>query len=172
MTKDFQRTEPRDLKRILADHFRHPFKARRNRGTASHWIDVSWTDGPTGKEVRSFLLTFNDSGRDDIMTDLWCGGQYTSDSRHYSPEAFYWAVAEVERQFGIKIKVTDEISHWTGTRSLYIKPEDEIKLEDFGLPCPDYYAGEQVNRRLWDTDFRRINLPPAPPLYGAREAEA
>jgi len=165
----FEKTEPRELKRRLTEHFRHPFKAHRDRGTASHWINVNWTDGPTAKEVRSYLFAFNDSGRDDIMTDLWCGSQYTSDSRHYSPEAFYWAVAEVERQFGIKIKVTDEISKYTGARSLYIKREDDARIDDRGLNCPDYYASEQVNRRLYETDFRKINLPPAPPLYGATD---
>lgn len=168
----FEKTEPRELKKRLTEHFRHPFKAHRDRGTASHWINVSWTDGPTDKEVRGYLSTFNDSGRDDIVTDLWCGSQYTSANRHYSPEAFYWAVAEVEREFGIKITVTDEISKYTGARSLYIRREDDTRLEGRGIPCPDYYASEQVNRRLWKTDFRRINLPPAPPLYGAADVLA
>lgn len=175
MTKDFQRTEPRDLKRLLVDHFRHPFKAHRDRGTASHWISVSWTDGPTDKEVRDFLLTFNDSGRDDIMTDLWCGSQYTSTSRHFSPDAFYWAVAQVEREFGVKVKVTDELSKYTGGRSLYIKREDDVQITNRGLSCPSYYASEQVNRRLYETDFRGLALPAAPPIpdtLAASRAEA
>ena len=167
----FEKTEPRKLKKRLTEHFRHPFKAHRDRGTASHWISVSWTDGPTAKEVRSYLFTFNDSGRDDIMTDLWCGSQYTSDARHYSPEAFYWAAAEVEREFGIKIKVTDEISKYTGARSLYIKREDDFEIEGIDR-YPDRYVSSQVNIRLYETDFRRINLPPAPPLYGARDVLA
>ena len=164
----FEKTEPRELKKRLTERFRHPFKARRNRGTASHWIDVSWTDGPTEKEVRSFLLAFDDSGRDDIMTDLWCGSQYTAASRHYSPEAFFWAVAEVEREFGVKIKVKDYIFKYkdTRTRSQYIERENDFILPGI-LNCPDYYASSQVNRRLYETDFRRLNLPPAPPLYGA-----
>ena len=160
----FETIEPRELKKRLANHFRHPFKANRNRGTASHWIDVSWTDGPTEKEVRSFLFTFNDSGRDDIMTDLWCGSQYTSSCRHFSPEAFYWAVAEVDRKFGVKIKVTDEIFKYkdTRTRSLYIKREDDFIIKEI-CNCPDYYASNQVNRLLYETDFRGIELPAAPP---------
>ncbi len=172
MTKDFQRTEPRQLKRLLAEHFRHPFNARRDRGTASHWINVSWTDGPTDKDVRDFLLTFDDSGRDDIMTDLWCGSQYTAASRHFSPEAFYWAVAQVEREFGLKVKVTDELSKYTGARSLYIKREDDVQITDRGLSCPYYFASEQVNRRLYETDFRGLTLPAAPPVPGTLAVEA
>lgn len=164
MTKDFQRTEPRELKRLLAERFRHPFRARRDRGTASHWINVSWTDGPTEGQVRGYLLAFNDSGRDDIMTDLWVGSQYTSTTRHFSPAAFYWAVAQVEREFGVKVKVTDEVSKYTGARCLYIKREDDVRIEDRGLSCPYYYASEQINRRLYETDFRGLALPPAPPV--------
>ena len=172
MTKDFQRTEPRDLKRILADHFRHPFCAHRNRGTASHWIDVNWTDGPPEREVRDFLLSFDDRGNDDIMTDLWCGSQYTAASRKYSPEAFFWAVAEVEREFGVKIKVKDYIFKYkdTRTRSQYIERENDFILPGI-LNCPDYYVSSQVNRRLYETDFRAIRLPAAPPVPGA-ELEA
>ena len=125
---------------------------------------MDWTDGPTEKEVRNFLSTFNDDGRDDSMTDLWCGSQYTAASRHYSPESFYWAVGEVEREFGVKIKVTDEISKYTGARSLYIKRGDDIEIEAINA-YPDRYAGSQVNRRLWETDFRKLNLPPAPPVH-------
>jgi hypothetical protein len=164
----FERIEPRELKRRLTEHFRHPFKAHRSRGTASHWINVNWTDGPTDKEVSGFLLTFDDSGRDDIMTDLWCGSQYTSTSRHHSPDAFWWAVGEVERKFGVKLTVTDEISKYTGARSLYIKREDDLELEGIDR-YPDRYASSQVNHRLYETDFRKINLPPAPPLYGATD---
>lgn len=160
----FEKTEPRELKRRLTDRFRHPFKAHRDRGTASHWINVSWTDGPREKEVGSFLIPFEDSGRDDLATDLWCGSQYTATSRHYSPEAFYWAVSEVEREFRVKLKVTDEI--YTGGRSLYIKREDDLELEGIDR-YPDRYASSQVSRRLEETDFRKLNLPPAPPLYGA-----
>lgn len=161
--KDFETIEPRELKKRLTNYFRHAFKANRNRGTASHWIDIHWTDGPTDKEVNNFLSTFNDSGRDDIMTDLWCGSQYTSSSRHFSPEAFCWAASEVERKFGVKVKVTDEIFKYkdTRTRSLYIKREDDFIIEGI-CNCPDYYVSSQVNRLLYETDFRAIELPAAP----------
>ncbi len=157
------RIEPRELKRRLRERFGHEFSCARDRGTASHWINVRWTDGPTEKEVRGFLDSYNDDGRDDIMTDLWCGSQYTTSSRHYSPEAFYWAAAEVEREFGIRVKVTDELSRFTGARSVYIKREDDVIITDRNLCCPDYYVSGQVNRRLALTDFRGLALPPAPP---------
>lgn len=146
----FQKTEPREIKKLLQQHFNHPFSVRRDRGTASHWINVSWTDGQPDEEVRAFLRKFNDTARDDYMTDLWVGCQYTSESRRHSQEAYLWAVAEIEKEYNIKINVTLDTT-WDGKPSAYIKNEDDIQLDGF----PDY-ASRAVNRKLAETDFRKI----------------
>ena len=146
----FQKAEPREIKKLLQQHFNYPFSVRRDRGTAHHWINVSWTDGPTDEAVRAFCSKFNDKARDDYMTDLWCGCQYTSEHRHHSQEAYLWAVAEIEKELNIKIKVTLDTT-WDGKPSAYIKNEDDIRLDHW----PDY-ASRAVNRKLAETDFREM----------------
>jgi hypothetical protein len=66
-----------DLKSFFNNEIK--FSVKKDRGTASHWVNISWTDGPTMDQVRSRTRQFNDTARDDHMTDLWCGCQYTSD---------------------------------------------------------------------------------------------
>ena len=146
----FQQAEPREIKKLLQKHFNYPFSVRRGRGTAYHWIHVSWTDGPTDEAVRGFVGTFNDTSRDDIMTDLWVGSQYTNESRHHSKEAYLWAVAEIEKEYEIKIKVTEHTT-WEGKPGAYISDGDDIRLDDW----PDY-ASRAVNKKLSETDFRQM----------------
>lgn len=82
----FQKTETKDIKRELQKHFNWKFSVTRGRGTAYHWIGISWINGPPEKDVRSFCNKFNDTSGDDIMTDLWVGSQYTNEYREFTPE--------------------------------------------------------------------------------------
>lgn len=153
--RDFEKTETKEIKKALQSHFNHPFSVRKDRGTASHWIQISWTDGPTSEGVRGFCSEFNDTSRDDIMTDLWCGSQYTSENRENSVKAFQWAVNEIEKEWGIKIKVTITDSwHGIGEKTSYISSEDDFVVEEY----PHRYASQLVNIKLSETDFRKIDL--------------
>ena len=152
----FQKAEPRELKKILQSHFNHPFSVRRDRGTASHWIQVRWEDGPKSEDVRMFLGKFNDTKNDDPMTDLWCGSQYTSESRDYSLRAFVWAAEQVEKELGIRLRVTEH-TDWEGKQRGYINHTDDVLLDGSSIP----YASQIVNRRLYETDFRKVFKKPA-----------
>ena len=153
--RDFKQTGTKEIKKALQSHFNHPFSVRKDRGTASHWIQISWKDGPSDEAIRSFCSKFNDTSRDDIMTDLWCGSQYTSENRENSVEAFQWAVNEVEKERGIKIKVTITDS-WRGNgeKTSYINSEDDFIVDDY----ENRYASQLVNIKLFETDFRKIDL--------------
>ena len=151
----YQSATTKDIKKALVAHFNHQFSVRRDRGTASHWIQISWIDGPTSEDVRSFCSRFNDTARDDIMTDLWCGSQYTSESREHSLGAYLWAVKQIEREHDIKLKVTT-MDSWRGNgeKTAYIKHEDDVEVNDFH----PFYASQLINQLLHETDFRNIAL--------------
>ncbi|KPL25613.1 MAG: hypothetical protein AMJ75_00445 [Phycisphaerae bacterium SM1_79] len=80
----YEKATTKQIKQALQSHFDYKFSVRQGRGTAHHWISVRWTDGPTQEAVRLFCGKYNDSANDDIITDLWCGSQYTTVSRSYS----------------------------------------------------------------------------------------
>lgn len=151
----YQKSTTKEIKQALKSHFNHSFSVRQDRGTASHWISISWIDGPTDQAVRSFCSKFNDTKHDDIMTDLWCGSQYTNESRENSVEAFQWAVNEVEKEWGIKIKVTVTDS-WrgNGAKTSYIKGDDDFVVDSYS----NRYASMLVNIKLSETDFRNIKF--------------
>lgn len=156
----FENSDTTQIKKALKAEFNHPFSVRRDRGTASHWIQIRWTDGPTEKSVREFTAKFNDTSRDDMMTDLWCGSQYTSESREISVEFYNWAVKQIEEEFGIKLKVS--ISEYPDGkkihRSAYISNENDIIVENDNPDYSQRYASNKVNRKLFETDARGLKL--------------
>ncbi|MCK4648827.1 hypothetical protein KAT51_04800 [bacterium] len=151
----FQQTETRKIKKALVAHFKHPFSVTRDKGTASHWISISWRDGATQEDIRRFCFKFNDSSRDDIQTDLWCGSQYTTENREHSLEAFLWATRQIEQEHNIKLKVTTQDS-WRGNgeKTGYIKHEDDININD----THPFSASQLINQLMYKTDFRKITL--------------
>lgn len=152
---DFKEAGTKEIKKALQLHFDHSFSVRKGRGTASHWIRISWKDGPADNAVRDFSSKFNDSSRDDLMTDLWIGSQYTNESREISVKAFQWAAKEIEKEWGIKLKITI-IKSWreNGEDTAYIKPEDDSLVEANG----NRYASQLINIKLSEIDFRKIDL--------------
>lgn len=151
----YQQSTTKEIKKALVSNFNHPFSVTRGRGTAYHWINISWTDGPSDKAVRDFCFKFNDSSRDDIQTDLWCGSQYTTEHRENSVQAFQWAVNEIEKEWGIKIKVTI-IDSWRadGSQTAYVDRDDDLLVNKDG----NQHASQLINSLLFDTDFRNIEL--------------
>jgi len=100
--REFKKAGPKEIKRALKKEFPGvKFSVTRGRGTAWHWINVRWTDGPREAKVREFLGAYNDKANDDIMTDLFCGSQYTSESRTLSPEAIIIAAGIVAKREGL-----------------------------------------------------------------------
>ncbi len=96
-----------ELRKTLRATFpRTKFSARMSTGTGYGWINVTWTDGPTTKQVRALTDRFQSerfSGMDDsyhatrntvtlvtgeTVTPNSCG---INGSRHISPEARDWA---------------------------------------------------------------------------------
>ena len=149
----YQRTTTKDIKKILTGKFNHKFSVRKDRGTASHWVNISWEDGPTVSQVMAVTNNFNDRKNDEMMTDLWCGSQYTTENREISNEAFIWAVRKAEKEFGVKVKLSKS-ERWEGDGYVvYIKQEDDIFLTN----C-DCYLSQEVNRILGRTDFRVIKV--------------
>ena len=148
----YQKSTTKEIKKALVSNFNHSFSVRRGKGTAYHWINISWTDGPSDETVRNFCFKFNDSGRDDIQTDLWCGSQYTTEHRENSAKAFQWAVNEIEKEWGVKLKVT-LIDSWRadGSQTAYIDRDDDILIGN-------RHASQLVNIKLFETDFRNIKL--------------
>ena len=73
----------RSIKQSLSSHFNHKFSVRQGKGS-SRYIYIKWEDGPSWDQVHEFCRKYNDDGKDDLMTDLQCGSQYTIEHRSYS----------------------------------------------------------------------------------------
>lgn len=122
---------------------------RMDRGTAHGWIDVSYTDGPTGSAVTALTDQFR-SERFDGMDDMYypvepqlvaaegelpvemrysCCGVLVS--RYYSEAAEAWALGEVQAHPG----------RWH-------YPNDPVNPTE-----PHYYA---ARRLLAETDFSKL----------------
>ena len=145
----YQKTTTRDIKKILTKKFNHKFSVRQDRGTASHWVNISWTDGPTTSQVQDITNNFNDSKNDDITTDLWCGNQYTTEHRNISNKAYLWAVRKAEKDYCIKVKLSKQTNWNNDDYSLYIDRDNDIFLVN-----SDCYLSQEVNRIISKKDFR------------------
>jgi len=134
--RNFRQAETGTIKRELTQHFGWRFSVARSRGTASRYINVRWTNGPTMEAVDGFLSQFNDTAHDDIMTDLWCGSQYTSTHRDYDPEGAWMALSGLDLRNGLPpaeavfANVAGILSRRGGAKSWRITPTDfELKAE-------------------------------------------
>jgi hypothetical protein len=148
MSIGYQKKTTAEIKKMLQAKFNHKFSVRRDHGTASRWIDVRWTDGPSYKEVNYFCGSFNDSSRDDIMTDLWCGSQYTNCHREISIGAYIWAVRKICDDYGKpypEVKISGDSAH--------MEHKNDYVMSDNG---GYQYLSNYVNRLLSDLDLRTI----------------
>lgn len=119
----------KEIKRALVKGFNHKFSVRKGKGTASHWVHISWTDGPTSAMVDGILNNYNDDARDDSMTDLWCGSQYTQSSRSYSPEAYEIAVKRACEKWGLEIPEIKEKFGCVSVDDQYIEDASSYLLD-------------------------------------------
>ena len=151
----------KNLKQELKDAFpKTKFSVRSRSYSGGDSIDVNWTDGPTSEEVEKIISKYQEgsfNGMEDIYeyskTNVWPdvfgGAKYVMGQRHYSNEAYLRAVAEVEKEWGITLKVS-----YTSFNSAYIANEDDKNVDDAG--SARYWSGSQlVNRKLSETDYRK-----------------
>jgi len=149
----------KNLRRELKDAFpKTKFSVRSRSYSGGDSIDVNWTDGPTTEAVEKISDKYqqgNFNGMEDIYeyssTNVWPdvfgGAKYVMTNRQYSNEAYLQAVAEIEKEWGIKLKVS-----YTSFNSAYIANEDDKNVDDAG--SARYWSGSQlVNRKLSETKF-------------------
>ena len=104
------------IKRALHEAFPDvKFSVRLSRYSGGHSIDVSWTDGPTGKQIKTILDRFDGEGFDG-MTDCsyYCGERmfkgeridlnsgYVRGGRSYSREFLRTVAARLCSEMGIE----------------------------------------------------------------------
>jgi hypothetical protein len=151
----------KNLRRELKDAFPETkFSVRSRSYSGGDSIDINWTDGPTTEVVEKISGKYqqgNFNGMEDIYEysnsnvwpDVFGGAKYVMTNRSYSNEAYLQAVAEVEKEWGIKLKVS-----YTSFNSAYISNEDDKNVDD--ASNARYWSGSQlVNRKLSETDFRK-----------------
>ena len=150
----------KNLRRELKDAFpKTKFSVRSSSFSGGDSIDVNWTDGPTTEAVEKISGKYqqgNFNGMIDlyeysgsVWPDVFGGAKYVMTNRSYSNEAYLQAVAEVEKEWSIKLKVS-----YTSFNSAYISNEDDKNVDD--ASNARYWSGSQlVNRKLSETDFRK-----------------
>lgn len=173
MKKEFWKTETAPLKKELAEKFKCKFSVTKKAG--SRYIHVNWIDGPTLGAVQKFCGRFNDDNRDDIMTDLFIGSQYTLEQREYSYK--YHFLLDSELDLTSPPSLNDQLHNYfnmnlrRGTmRKLSFResteenPEAEIKTED-GQPLDTVKEVAECLRRqgfyaaVHDNDTRMVVRP-------------
>jgi len=93
------------------------FSVRMARGTGYGWFDVDWTDGPTWKQVKPIIDTFQSYdydhyhdvrvprepvmliGTDGLVVEHRYCGRGVVDQRDFSAEARAWAEANMPAEF-------------------------------------------------------------------------
>ena len=147
MSKRYEVKTTKEIKQALKKEFNWKFSVRQGKGTAHHWVGISWIDGPSEPEVRSFCNQFNDDGDDDHMTDLWCGSQYTSTSREVTAEHTIKAIHEVCKERGIDVPEIKVSRSWTDKF-------DVANIVDYNLMVDGEFLGSLVHRKLHRMDLR------------------
>jgi len=154
----------KNIRRELKDAFpKTKFSVRSRSYSGGCSIDVNWTDGPTSEEVEKITGKYQEgsfNGMEDIYeyssTNVWPdvfgGAKYVMWNRQYSKEAYLQAVAEVEKEYGIELKVS--YMRHNGIEeceSPYISQENDVNIyeQDSYLQ----YASRAVNQKLSETSY-------------------
>jgi hypothetical protein len=93
-------------------------------------------------------MSFNDSSRDDITTDLWCGSQYTNTHREISIGAYIWAVRKICDDYGKpypEVKISGD--------SAYIEGRNDYVMSNNG---GYQYLSNYIHRLLHETHLSTI----------------
>lgn len=148
----------KNLRRELKDLFpKTKFSVRSRSFSGGDAIDVNWTDGPTTEAVEKISGKYQQgsfNGMEDIyeysQTNVWPGifggAKYVQTHRHYSNEAYLQAVAEVEKEYDIKLKVS-----YTEYNSPYISNDDDVNI--YANNSYLQYGSRAVNQKLSETKF-------------------
>jgi len=158
---DSRQKGSKNLKQELKDLFPETkFSVRCSSFAGGNSIDVSWTDGPTTDQVEKISGKYQEghfNGMEDIYeysdTNVWPsvfgGAKYVQTHRHDSKEAYLKAVAEVEEEYGIKLKVS-----YTESGSPYISNDDDVNIYEREPHLQ--YASRCVNRKLSETSHEKM----------------
>lgn len=154
----------KNIKRELKDAFpKTKFSVRSRSYSGGCSIDINWTDGPTSKEVEKITSKYQEgsfNGMEDIYeyskTNVWPdvfgGAKFVMWNRSNSKEAYLQAVAEVEKEYDIKLTVS--YSYHNGIEeceSPYISQENDVNIYEKDPYLQ--YASRAVNRKLAETKY-------------------
>lgn len=163
---DSLRKGSKNLKRELRDAFpKIKFSVRASSYSGGDSIDINWIDGPTSEEIEKIANKYQHgsfNGMEDIYEysksnvwpDVFGGAKYVMWNRSYSNDAYLQAVAEVEKEYDIELKVS-YMSHngIEACNSAYISNENDVNIyeQDSFLQ----YGSRAVNRKLSETNYRK-----------------
>ena len=163
---DSLRKGSKNLKRELRDAFpKIKFSVRASSYSGGDSIDINWIDGPTSEEIEKIANKYQHgsfNGMEDIYEysksnvwpDVFGGAKYVMWNRSYSNDAYLQAVAEVEKEYDIELKVS-YMSHngLEACNSAYISNENDVNIyeQDSFLQ----YGSRAVNRKLSETNYRK-----------------
>jgi len=149
----------KNLKQELKDAYpKTKFSVRASSFSGGDSIDVSWTDGPTTEEVEKIsdkyqhgnfngMIDLYEYSKTNVWPSVFGGAKFVMTARRDSNEAYLKAVAEVEKEWGITLKVS-----YTSSNSAYISNEDDKNVDD--ASNARYWSGSQlVNRKLSETSY-------------------
>jgi len=133
-----------EIKKALVKEFNHKFSVTKGRGTGSHWIDISWEDGPDEYAVREFTRQFNDD-----QTGWSRGRQYTNESRFISVEKHIIAITQICEQYSLPApEYTVESDRVVVEENHDLTPTQQNTIQ----PCNFYTSF--LNRKIAEMDFR------------------
>jgi hypothetical protein len=150
----------RELKRAFPET---KFSVRSRSYSGGCSIDINWTDGPTSEEVEKITSKYQEgsfNGMEDIYeyssTNVWPdvfgGAKYVMWNRQYSKEAYLQAVAAVEKEYDIELKVS--YSYHNGLEeceSPYISQENDVNI--YANNSYLQYGSRAVNQKLSETSY-------------------
>lgn len=157
-TYDSLKKGSRNLKVELREAFPDTkFSVRSESYSGGDSIHVAWTDGPTEEAVEKIADKYQEGNfngmediyeynSDNVWTDVFGGAKYVTCQRSYSPKAFHRAVAEIEKEYGITLKISQTEAGWP-----YISNEDDVNIEA-NDPYVQY-GSRAVNQRLSETIY-------------------
>lgn len=148
----YQVKTTRQIKQELTERFGCKFSVTSGRGTARHWVDVRWIDGPAWSEVHDFTRRYNDDSRDDLMTDLWCGSQYTNVSRDCSYDAWLYAAKRVCQRWGLQLPEAKRV------RSYDDRYDYAVCSSDPRVEAAGEWFSTLVHREFSEIDYRNVSV--------------
>lgn len=142
-----------EIKKYLQKKFNYKFSVTRKGG--SSYIDIRWIDGPNGETIRKACYQFNDDSKDDIMTDLFIGSQYTLEHRSISAKAYLYAAWKYCKEWGYILPKITIRKCLDGTYDAWIDNVNDIKFDEL-RPGSSWYLSHAISHLAHSIDYREI----------------